>query len=309
VWFLADPRRTDLALLDPASRADVVRYYWPVADRPELSGTRPVGVDWYRLPAPGWFAGEGWSLTPETGGEAQARGTGPDRRPVQAWIRRRGEPMHLVIGTRHLGEPGDPAADFELAIDGRVRDRWRVSVGDRNMLRFLDLQDGVAGPGDYAAVTVSSRPAGVGRAPSAVRQFDVKPATRLLHGFGEGWHELEYEPATGRLWRWSSDRAVLRVHGPPRAVRLTLVGESPLRYFDVPPIVRVSAGVREVERFSPGADFEWTIPIPADAIAGSGGAITIAQDRVYLPGAVEGTADARRLGLRLFEVRVDTVWP
>jgi transmembrane protein TMEM260 (protein O-mannosyltransferase) len=311
VWFLADPRRTDLALIDPASRTDVTRYSWSLADRPEFSGTRPTGVDWYRIPPPGWFAGEGWSLTPETGGEARASAKGPDQEPIVAWVRRRTEPMHLMIGTRHLGDAGDPAAEFELDVDGRVRDRWTLSVEERNSLRFVDLPEGLAGEGQYARLRVSSRASGGDgqRAPAAVRQFDIQPASRLIYGFGEGWHELEYELATGRMWRWSSDRAVLRLSGPPREIRLTLIGESPLRYFDAPPIISVIAGGRTIEAFSPGADFEWTIVIPADAMAAAGGAITLAQDHAYLPGQAEGTADARRLGLRLFDVRVDPVSP
>jgi hypothetical protein len=310
-WFLADPRRTDLALVDPAARTDVVRYGWAVADRPELSGTRPMAVDWYRIAAPGWFAGEGWSLTPETGGEARANAKGPDQRPIQAWVRRRGEPVHLMIGSRHLGDPGDPAAEFELAIDGRVLDRWRSTVEDPNTLRFFDLPDGISGAEGYATLSVVSHAAGGDgrRAPSAVRQFDVQPSSRLLYGFGEGWHELEYEAATGRLWRWSSDRALLRVHGEPSAVRLTLEGESPLRYFDAPPVVSVVVGGRIVERFSPAADFEWTVLIPADAMAAAGGTITLTQDRAYLPGVAEGTSDERRLGLRLFDVRIDSASP
>ena len=61
---------------EPARRRPAIR--WAVADRPELSGTRPLGADWYRLRPPGWFAGEGWSLTPETGGHrAGARRPGP----------------------------------------------------------------------------------------------------------------------------------------------------------------------------------------------------------------------------------------
>ena len=71
LWLFADARRTDVWLIDPQARLDVVRYGWRVADRPELSGTRPTGVDWYRIAPPGWFAAEGWSLTPETGGQAR----------------------------------------------------------------------------------------------------------------------------------------------------------------------------------------------------------------------------------------------
>jgi len=44
-------------LIDPQSRRDVVRYRWSVGERPELSGTRPTGVDWYRLSAAGWLPG------------------------------------------------------------------------------------------------------------------------------------------------------------------------------------------------------------------------------------------------------------
>jgi hypothetical protein len=45
VWFLADPKRTDLALVDPQSRRDVTRYRWSVSDHPVLSGTRPLAAD------------------------------------------------------------------------------------------------------------------------------------------------------------------------------------------------------------------------------------------------------------------------
>ena len=38
---------------------------------------RPAAVRWYRMPAPGWFAEEGWSLTPETAGIAGLMGRGP----------------------------------------------------------------------------------------------------------------------------------------------------------------------------------------------------------------------------------------
>jgi hypothetical protein len=142
-----------------------------------------------------------------------------------------------------------------------------------------------------------------------VRQFDAQDATQLIYGFGEGWHELEYDNATGRLWRWSSDRSVLRLHGKPQDVRLTLRGESPLRYFDSPPVVRVLAAGHTVAEFRPSDAFEWNATIPAEMVANAGGAITLELDRVYLPGVSEGTADERRLGLRLFDIRLHPVSP
>ena len=310
VWFFADARRTDLALIDPLSSRDVVRYRWNVGTRPELSGSRPIGVDWYRFEPPGWFVGQGWSLTAETGGLARATATGPDHRPIEGWVRRRPGPLHLVVGGRHLGDPGDPAAEFELALDGHVRDRWTLTVGDRNFLRFVDLPEGIAsGEGAYGRLTISSRatPPGGRRATVAVRQFDIQSAQRLVYGFGEGWHEEEYDFPTGRRWRWTSEKSVIRVHGPAQAVRLTLRGENPLRYFPAAPTVRVTAGGRTIAEFHPAADFEWAVTVPAADVTRGGGAIAIETDRVYRPGVAEGTADERHLALRVFECRVDPV--
>ena len=311
VWFLADPRRTDLALIDPAALQDVRRFPWAVAGRPELGGSRPLGADWYRIAAPGWFAGEGWALTPETGGLAQATAAGPDHRPIEAWVRRRSGPLHLVVGGRHLGEPGDPAADFELALDGTVRDRWTLTLEDRNFLRFLDIPDGLApGPG-YGRLTIASRSADgdVRRAVVGVRQFDIQPADRMLFGFGEGWHEEELDPMTGQRWRWTSERSLLRIKGATGAVRISLKGESPLRYFKAPPTVRVTAAGNVIAQFRPDDDFDWTVTVPAGEVARAAGMIAIETDPVYLPGPAEGTADERHLGLRVYGLLVHPVTP
>ncbi len=310
VWFLADPRRTDLALIDPLALQDVTRFPWAVAGRPELGGSRPLGADWYRMTAPGWFAGEGWALTPETGGLAQASAAGPDHRPIEAWVRRRPGPLHLVVGGRHLGEPGDPAADFELSLDGVVRDRWTLTVDGRNFLRFIDIPEGLPGTG-YGRLTIASRSADSNsrRALVGVRQFDIQSADRMLYGFAEGWHEEELDPMTGRRWRWTSERSVIRIKGATGLVRITLKGESPLRYFNAPPVVRVTAAGQVVAQYRPEDDFEWTITIPAGDVARAVGAIAIETDPVYRPGLVEGTADERNLGLRVYEIRVYTVTP
>ena len=57
--------------------------------------------------------------------------------------------------------------------------------------------------------------------------------------------------------------------------------------------------------FHPDAAFEWRVKVTAEALASAGGAIVIETDRVYLPGPAEGTADTRRLGLRVFECLVE----
>ena len=50
-----------------------------------------------------------------------------------------------------------------------------------------------------------------------VEQFDVSSARPLI-GYGEGWHEQEFNPRTGLRWRWLSEKGELRLRmpAPPR---------------------------------------------------------------------------------------------
>jgi hypothetical protein len=308
VWFLADPKRTDLELIDAVHRLDVVRYRWAAHDRPELSGTRPMNADWYRLLPPRWFVGEGWSLTPETGGVVSARGTGPDRQPIAAYVRRGSAPLRVMVGGRHLGGPSDPAAMVELAVEGRLVDRWPLTVAERNFLRFIDVPEGMpAGEGGYGQITLRARAEGDRPAPAvAIRQFDTAPASDVVWGYGAGWHEAEYVYETGLRWRWASERSMIEVRGPARPLRLTLRGESPLRYFDAPPTVTVRAAGRAIGSFQPAADFTWSVTVPADVVAAAAGSIAIETTRVFIPAESGTSADARHLGLRIYECTVAT---
>jgi hypothetical protein len=313
VWFLADARRTDLALIDPQSRTHVTEFRWKVADRWTMSGARPTGVDWYVFDRPGWFAGEGWALTPEVGGVSQAAGTGVDRRPIEAYVRRRPGAMRIMVGGRHFSAPRDSPATIAVAIDGVDIATWKVdpAPGGASFLRFIDLPGGLpTGDGTYARLTITAHADPPSRtAPSiAIRQFDIQSADTLMYGFGEGWHEEEYETATGLRWRWTSDKSVLQV-APVHAVKLGFRGESPRKYFDSPPTVRITAGGQMVGEFHPERDFTWHVTVPADVVQRARGAIAIEVDRVYLPGPVEGTTDSRKLGLRLFETTVAPLAP
>ena len=307
VWFLADPRRTDLALVDPASRRNVRHYDWAPAGRSEFSGMRPLGVDWYRFHEPGWFAGEGWSLTPELGGMTRLAGNGVDRRPIEAHVRRRPEAMTVIVGARHLGTPADGSVALALAIDGRTIDEWTLdpAIG-LNVLRVVRLPPGsLDGSGVYARLAITARAvhAGAATPATAIRQFDVQPESGLASAFDEGWHEEEYENATGLRWRWSSGRSIIRVL-PPQAVTLRLRGESPLKYFDQPPTVRVVAGGRVIAEMRPDDDFEWTVAIAEEDVRASDGRLELTTSPVYVPAQAEGTSDRRQLGLRLFAIDV-----
>jgi hypothetical protein len=311
VWFLANPRRTDLALIDRHSRTDVVRYRWAAEHRAEVSGTRPAAVDWYRLRPPMWFLGEGWSLTAETGGVARATGTGLDRRPIVGWMRCQSSPMQMMIGGRRLGEGAKGPVDLVVRIEETVYDRWTVKDEDRSFLRFVFLREGCSSS-PYARLTVSAAEGPRTSAPAsqllpavAIRQFDVQPATRFIVGFGPGWYDDEYASDSGLHWRWASDRAVLRVRGPVQDVRVRIRGESPLRYFDAPPTVTLSAAGRVWGRIAPASDFEFDVTVPADAARRAGGDLILETSRAFVPAQTEGSSDTRRLGLRIFDVRVE----
>ena len=117
----------------------------------------------------------------------------------------------------------------------------------------------------------------------------------MQYGFDEGWYEPEYNPQTAQSWRWMSERAVVRVHHANQNIVLRLTGESPLRYFDQAPRIRVSVGDRVLSELTPTADFTAEVSIPADALAAAAGRIVLTSDRGFVAGEKEGTADRRRL--------------
>jgi hypothetical protein len=306
VWFLADPSRSDLALIDPRSREDVTDVRWPLVARPAFGGMRPSAVRWHRMPLPGWFAEEGWALTPETAGIARVMTRGPHLSPIVAHLRRRTGAARMMIGGRNLAAPSDPAARVTVSIDGAPFQQWDAAPGF--FLHVFDVPAGrLAGDGAFATLTVQSTPVS-GRAPipTAIEQFDLQDADRLMWAYDGGWQEAEYSPALG-VWRWTTDRATIRVIGAPQPIRLTLSIESPLRYFDEPPLVRASAGGRELAATTLSATQEWSFDVPADALAASGGAITIETNRTFSPAERSGAADQRRLGLRVFSIQMSNL--
>lgn len=302
IWFLGDPMRSDLALIDPVSRRDVTPFDWSIAARPAFGGLRPAAARWYRMPLPGWYAEDGWSLTPETSGIAKLRGRGPHLGPITAMVRRRPEAVTIMVGGRNLGARSDPAAHFVMAIDSQPVDAWDAEPGF--FLRFVDVPAGRLAGSGFATLSLQSAAVPDGRViPTAIEQFDLQNTGALIWGYGDGWQEAEFSQALG-VWRWTSERATLRVAGGAGDVRITMRIESPLRYFDEAPLVRVRAGDREVATATIGSDREWTFDVPREALAASSGAITIETDKTFVPAGRGGAADERHLGLRVFGISV-----
>jgi hypothetical protein len=137
----------------------------------------------------------------------------------------------------------------------------------------------------------------------AIEQFDLQDQHTLMWAYDAGWQETESSPALG-VWRWTSERASLRIVGPAQPLRITLSIESPLRYFDQAPLVRATAGGRELAVTTVAASRDWAIDVPADALGASGGIITIETNRTFVPADTGGGADQRRLGLRVFSIHI-----
>jgi hypothetical protein len=300
VWFVADPLRSDLALIGSRDTPEMFRW---TLDYPVLiGGTRPSEMDWYVMTPPDWYLGEGWAVTPETAGIAKEDHRGPGWAPIQGWVRRWVSPATLMIGGRNLAG-GGAAARVTVRVDGRVVDEADVAPGF--FLRMIDLPaSALSGDGDYATVTVSAEPVRLKPdfADLAIEQFDAQPTSRVLVGYGDGWHEQEYNPATGRLWRWTSDHAVLRVRTPQQALVLSLKGEVEAA---AKSHVTIKAGDRIVAAYDIGSTFSIRQTIPRELVTAGETTITITTDTTYVPAERSGrTKDRRLLGLKVSESRV-----
>jgi len=301
LWFLADPRRSDLALIDPHSLTNRLDFLWRWTSLNDLGGMRPLTVHWYRIPPPGWFAEDGWALTPEAAGIARLMGRGPSIAPITAWVRRRPESVHVMVGGRHLGAAHDPPATFVAALDGLDVETWTAGPGF--FLHEFVLPPGTVSGEGVAALTLRSFSGKGGSIDTAVEQFDLQSSGALMWGYDEGWHEAEFDPVLG-VWRWTSDRATLRIIGAASPVVITMTVESPLRYFDEPPIVRMSSAGQDLGETRFDGNLVWRVVVPIAALQQSGGRVTIETDRTFVPAQRGPQPDKRALGLRVFAVDV-----
>ena len=305
VSFVADPRRTDLALIDPASRRSPLAFRWGFVEPPFVGGTRPGDSDLYSMKPPGWMLDRGWALTAEVAGVTAKDGLGPHRNPSIAWIRARPDAATLLIGGRHLGPVADPPVRIAISIGGTLLNAFDVKPGF--FFRLIALPAGAVSRGaGYVALAVATNAAdGSNRViPVGLEQFDLQSAGAPMIGVEEGWYEPEYDPRTARSWRWTAEKARLWVRPVGRDVTMTLAGESPLVYFDAAPAVTVMVGGREVARFNPSADFTQEVVLPADALAAADGRVVISSDKFFVPAERDGAADTRHLALRIYSYAV-----
>lgn len=304
VWFIASRRRTDLMLVDPASRSKLVSYRYPTTYGTLLAGSRPRSIDWVEIQPPGWVALEGWSLTPEVRG-VTVREYQQNRPPTaRALIRRRPDEVAILLGGRNLGGPCSTSAMVTMTIDGRDVQRFAARAGE-SFTRLWRLPAGaLTGPGPFAELAVSTDDrAGLGQLVDvAFEQFDIQSAGKAIAGLGAGWFEPEYEPREGISYRWMSERAALTVDAFDRDVTLRVVGESPRRYFTDPSVVQIRVGPHVIATRSLDSDFDFETSVPASLLRTTAGVIEIDASQVFVPHDRSWNGDRRALALRIFSV-------
>jgi hypothetical protein len=313
VWFVADPLRTDIDLVQHQEPAE---YKWSLPYPILVGGSRPGELRWYRVARPDWYLGEGWALTPEAGGVAQADGRNPATAPIHGWVARSAFQGAMIVGGRNLVANGPRARIIVAAGDEGVQlAEENVPPGNFLLVMPFNASNPIRGS-DTSYVKVSIR-ASTG-SQVAIEQFDAS-AVRPVFGLAEGWHEQEYNPSTGLRWRWLSDRGDIRFHVPPgsrvkaesarrHGIVLHLAGESPLRYFSRPSrlVVRVGGRILRDEMLS--SDFSIDAVVPPELMTEPVGTITVETDQIYVPAErSRRTRDRRRLGLRVFKCELKLV--
>jgi hypothetical protein len=249
------------------------------------------------MQAPRWMLDRGWALTAEVGGITARDRSGPDVAPALAWLARQPHETTVVLGGRHLGTR---PLTLEVAVGGAPAASYPLSPGF--FLQRLTLPTGALGSG-VGYVPLSVRAAGGERV--SLEQFDAQGPGVPMFGYDTGWQEPEFNPQTGRPWRWMSEKSLLWVRPIGRDVTLRLNGESPMRYYDAAPRVRVLIGDREIGAFEPGTDFEQTFTLPAALLDSAAGVVRLESSRFFVPGGAGGGGDQRHLALRIYRVGVE----
>ena len=151
-------------------------------------------MDWYRVDRPEWYVGEGWALTPEAAGVADADRRGPSLAPIDrldldsasCWRR-------LMIGGR--------------SFDPTLRPRLTVRLDGRRLI------DDRLAPGAFLRVRVACRSLSATAAIARLRRGDGGSERRLGAVAIEQFDALDDAPADRFRRRAGTSRSSTRRTG------------------------------------------------------------------------------------------------
>ena len=301
IWFLSDPARGDLELIDPLSRRVHAHYTWTFPREAFISGVRPDILDVVAIDSPPtWFAETGWHLTPETLNISEQQG----RFEGVAYIRSRPDQAWLIVGGESTAPATSNPSHVSVTVGDRLLETWEVAPGARFFKRIVLEPGTLASSTPFSRLVVSYR--GTDGRPQRVRltQLMIASPQSTFHVQHAGWNEVEYSDQMQRRWQWTTAKADTFVNAAGRDLTLRLTGESPMRYFDRAPRVTVRAGSQVLATAEPASDFELNVKLPAAALAASDGMLTIETDQSFVPHERSGSPDRRTLGLRIFDMQI-----
>ncbi len=294
VWFFVDPRRT---MIDLVQHGEPTRYRWSLPHKVLIGGARPDEMDFYRVEAPDWFVGEGWALTPEAAGIAEADGRGPSIAPIAMWLSRRVAGGAMIVGGRNFSPT---PSTIMIGAPGTIQPLFPPFTAPPGaFFHIFPLSTFELPPTqDYVRLVMRASP----ETRVAIEQFDVA-ASRAIFAYGAGWQEQEFNPRTGARWRWLSERGELRFAMPTPRLTLRIEGEDPTTYFSRGSRLTARAGDRVIFDDVLTSDFALDLPVP-DGIQ----VVTLETDQVFQPAdRTRGSQDRRHLGLRIFKCEVRPV--
>jgi hypothetical protein len=294
VWFIVDPKRT---MIDLVQHGEPARYRWALPHPVLVGGARPDEMDFYRVEAPEWFVGEGWALTPEAAGIADADGRGPSIAPIAMWVSRRVAGGAMIVGGRNFSPT---PSTIMIGAPGIIQPLFPPFTAPPGAFYHIFPLPTFALPPaqDYVRLVLRASP----ETRVAIEQFDVSGA-RPIFAYGDGWQEQEFNPRTGARWRWLSERGELRFASRTPRLTLHLEGENPTTYFSRGSRLVARAGDRVIFDDVLTSNFSLDLPVP-DGIE----VVTIETDQVFQPAdRTRGSEDRRHLGLRIFKCEVRPV--
>ena len=254
-------------------------------------------MDFYRVDMPDWFVGEGWALTPEAAGIADADDRGPSVSPIAVWVSRRVAGGALVIGGRNFSPT---PATIMIGAPGAIQPLFpSFTAPPGAFFHIFPLPTFDLPPAqDYVRLPIRAST----ETRVAIEQFDAA-GSRPIFAYGAGWFEQEFNPRTGARWRWLSERGELRFASRTPRLTLHLEGENPKTYFSRGSRLLVRAADRVIFDDVLTADFALDLPVP-DGIE----VVTFETDQVFQPAdRSRKSQDRRHLGLRIFNVEVRSV--
>ena len=278
IWFLRDPSRTILRLIDPAARRHVARWQWSDSLRRLLRGERPVRVELVRIEPPRWFAENGFRLSGDAGPpERVARG------PHLLFVRGDLDTRQVLISGRAAG-PGT----VSTMVGNHPQDTRPVS-GAFSVAVVPRVPD--ASP--YVPVQLTAD------VPLHLTDVTIAPVEaeplQLVHGFFPAERDRR-----GRSFRWMGPASQITIARSGAPVRLTLVGRVPLHALgSSATLVLAVDGAPANTHALDAPEFELHIDLP-DAEAGATTTADLSVSRSFVPDHVERNGDRRVLTLRLY---------